>query len=199
MIKLVLGDVTNRVTNDHGVIIHCCNDIGVMGSGVALAIKSKWFNVGRAYSNWFKNGEKLKQVIYQDVSPQLGNIQLVEGDTNTIICNLIGQKGIGFQKIGSVSLAPVRLEALYEGFLKVRNWLENQPENGRFSLHLPKLGSDLAGGKFYQVFKQYNRVFGSFKLDTYFYAFSEKDYHEMFAIINNNKSEIYEPLWTTKL
>ncbi len=53
-LRIVEGDVTNpqRTTeNEIVVIVHCCNNHGVMGLGVALALKKKWPEVEEKYLN----------------------------------------------------------------------------------------------------------------------------------------------------
>lgn len=47
-IKTILKDIT---TVTRGIIIHGCNAQGVMGSGVALALKNKWPEIFGPYQN----------------------------------------------------------------------------------------------------------------------------------------------------
>lgn len=48
MIEFIKGDITKETS---GLIIHGCNARGVMGSGVALAIKNKWPEAYEAYKH----------------------------------------------------------------------------------------------------------------------------------------------------
>jgi len=40
-ILYIKGDVTAPIGDDNKLIIHCCNDIGAMGAGVAVALYRK--------------------------------------------------------------------------------------------------------------------------------------------------------------
>jgi hypothetical protein len=48
MIEFIKGDITKET---RGLILHGCNAKGVMGSGVALAIKNKWPAAYEAYKH----------------------------------------------------------------------------------------------------------------------------------------------------
>ena len=62
----VKGDVCDLQRNDDNeiaVIPHCCNTLGVMGAGVALALRNKWPIVYDVYKRMEKeshNGLKYK-------------------------------------------------------------------------------------------------------------------------------------------
>ena len=128
-IKYINGDVRCPSQNGYKLIIHCCNDIGAMGAGVALSIAKKWPIVKQAYRNWHKD---------QPQSFKLGEIQRVPVEEDISVVNMIGQHGIGFKD----GKPPIRYEAIRECLKKVCNICKKF----NCSVHAPKFGSDLAGG-----------------------------------------------------
>jgi hypothetical protein len=174
MIEIKQGDITNPIWPEtNHVIIHSCNDSNAMGSGVALALLKKWPEVKARYHTW------------ANTSPhtfKLGSIQFVQVEPAIEVVNLIGQKSTGmlrFENLG-VELPPVRYEALYEGFLRVRSELKSRYKVGNkwteYTLHLPLISHGLAMGDFREVFKLYMKAFEGTDSRTCFYAYSDADY-----------------------
>ena len=83
-ILYINGDVREPIGEGNKLIIHCCNDIGKMGAGVAMAISRKWTEVRRQYKQWHMGNKGFK----------LGNIQFVKVESDIVVCNMIGQHGI---------------------------------------------------------------------------------------------------------
>lgn len=122
------------------IIPHCCNDIGVMGAGVALALKKKWGAVEYYYQRMaqsYPNGHK----------DCLGKVSLANPDTetyNVIVANMIAQRGV----VSADNPKPIKYAALVKcmeelvDLLGVIDLKDKKPV-----LHCPKFGSDLAGGK----------------------------------------------------
>lgn len=198
MIEICKGNVLEPVWPDtNRLIIHCCNDLGLMGAGVALQIRKKWPVVYAAYDYWCNGNilsvEDSKKVKFfdNDRSFTLGNIQIVKVDQGVYVCNLIGQKGISVQHIGRFTMPPVRYEALYEGFLKAREWVKSKYRpsyaNTEWTFHLPMLGSNLAGGDFNTVFKMYCEAFKNTNSRSMFYALHDEDFNLLKKIYENNK------------
>lgn len=130
MIEYYSGDVRNFPRDKSIVIIpHCCNDLGIMGAGVARAILDMWPNV---YDK------------YKVSSLDLGSVNCVEVDSDngkTIVANMIGQHGVGIDEKGN---PPVRYHALCLAMHKVAESVKNSGNN--FEIHCPVFGCDLAGG-----------------------------------------------------
>ena len=134
LIKRVSGDVRVPIGNGNKIIIHCCNDIGVMGAGVAAAIAQKWAIVKIQYKQWHRSNKGFK----------LGNVQYVKVEDDIVVCNMIGQKGI--RSRGNVS--PIRYGAIKKCLEKVK---EAALKNNA-SVHCPYLmGCGLAGGDWKKV------------------------------------------------
>lgn len=128
MIKYKKGNLLD-VTGE--VIIHGCNAQGVMGSGVALAVKEKYpeaFEEYRKYCN-----EDVFQTAWR-----LGDIvEYHHDDTNTTILNAITQDFYGRSQVKYVSY-----DAMNSVFIQVaRDFHKDAPIN------FPKIGAGLGGGE----------------------------------------------------
>lgn len=66
--EYIQGDITNETS---GLIIHGVNCQGRMGSGVALAIKTKWPVIYDAYMNHEQGRKALGQVQYVEINDGL--------------------------------------------------------------------------------------------------------------------------------
>lgn len=146
LLNYVVGDITAiKPKNEKKVLIlHCVNNINVMGSGVAYALSKKWPKVKNAYHIW-ANGNEL----YQETSGpfRLGEVQFVEVEDDIVVGNLVGQEGVG---MGEDGVPPVRYGALDYGF---ENALDYCFANNINEIALPKLGAGLAGGDWMTIEK----------------------------------------------
>lgn len=151
-ISYINGDVLKIDAKGRRFLCHCCNDIGVMGAGVALAISKKWPIVKSEYLKWYKDGiEGLPfelgnfQIVSVDsVEPQPINESAINGRVFTYVVNLIGQEGIGVKN----GKTPIRYNALRNGFLELSKIIVNSPN---CSVHMPRIGCGLAGGRWEEV------------------------------------------------
>lgn len=129
-IKYLKGDATRPEGNGNKIIVHICNDIGGWGKGFVMAISNRWQEPERQYRDWFKSKTNF----------ELGEIQFVKVEENLWIANMIAQHKINKDQNGN---APIRYEALREGLNKVVEFaLSNNA-----SVHMPRIGCGLAGGK----------------------------------------------------
>lgn len=132
MIYNVIKDVT---LVQKGVIAHGCNCLGVMGAGVALAIRHTWPKAYSQYVNLVRQ--------YADSSELLGMVQIVqvgdhEGFDNLYVANCLTQEACGndgkvYADIGAITEALGNVIAFAE--------TKNLP------LYLPKIGCGLGGLK----------------------------------------------------
>ena len=158
MIKITKGDVLESKVDGKKVIVQSCNDLGIMGSGIAKSILDKW---------------------------PVGEIQFVLVEKDILICNIIGQKGLGFEEIDGVKLPAVRYFAIFEALLRLRakisKWSANDKKGenynpvGKVSIHMPLIGAGLALGTINQTYQTIWDVFGTSDYDCYIYAFSHDD------------------------
>jgi O-acetyl-ADP-ribose deacetylase (regulator of RNase III) len=154
--KQIVGDVTEPIGKGNKIICHCTNNIFVMGSGVALALKRKWPKVYSDYKEW------------RNANPQLGDVQFVKVDKNIAVANILGQEGIGFKD----GVAPVRYEAMEKGLKKIA---ETAKKYGA-SVHLPfKIASDRAGGEWVKIEEMIKRNLCENDIEVVIYEFNKVD------------------------
>lgn len=134
-LTFVKGDVTNPGLNRNTIIVHCCNDRGVMGAGVALALRKKWPQVYSDYTSWFDCGRTPTHMSWQSSKvPHLGEIQVVDIDPQHSgldgniskyylgVCNIIGQRDT---QPNSDGLSPVRYFAITSGLAKLGRFIKS--------------------------------------------------------------------------
>lgn len=139
-----VGDATQPVGEGTKIITHCCNNVGAWGAGFVLAISRRWPEPEVQYKSLFPG--------FKDdytPTPELGFVQYVPVEDDTLVANIIGQVMGGPH--------PVRYDALYEGLSKVHRHM--QIHSDPISLHMPRMGSALAGGSWDVVEAIVNEVF----------------------------------------
>ena len=148
MIQYVKGDATapNMDAEGEHVIVHCCNNIGGWGSGFVLALNKRWAAPQRAYRS-------------MDAYP-LGAIQLVKVAPRLSVCNLIGQVGVGRRPDGS---PPVDYAAIRTGLVALRSTFHDKT----VSVHMPRMGAGLAGGKWETIEAIVNEVLEGYPVTVY--------------------------------
>lgn len=135
-IKYVVSDVrtyTDEQSENKTILIpHCCNDLAVMGAGVALALRNKWPQV-------FTDYEKMEQT--------LGNVGFVPvefdefDDPTKYVVNMIGQHGVKSKN----NTKPVSYTALMDAMRNVFQYLYGYKITDPV-IHAPLFGAALAGG-----------------------------------------------------
>ena len=136
-IDYVVGDATQPVGEGPKLVVHVCNDVGAWGRGFVLALSKRWPVTEQRYRAWH-SGEDAKPFA-------LGEVQFVQVANALWVANLIGQRGI--RTIGGIP--PVRYEAVRKG---LRN-IAAEAERLGASVHMPRIGCGLAGGKWEVVGK----------------------------------------------
>lgn len=129
MIKYLKGDATSPQAKGPKVIAHICNDRGGWGKGFVLAVSKRWDEPEQYYRRWYYSREEFG----------LGKIQVVEVQPNLWVANMIAQAGY---KTGSKG-PPIRYEALRECLVQ----LEQEAVDRKASIHMPRIGCGLAGGR----------------------------------------------------
>ncbi len=131
-IRYVVGDATNPLAKGPKIIAHICNDIGKWGKGFVMAVSTKWPSVRMAYLDWYqKPAFGLGRVLYVRVRPDI------------IVANMVAQAGI---RTGSKG-PPIRYDALDVCLAD----LAGTRAAGVASVHMPRIGCGLAGGKWEKV------------------------------------------------
>lgn len=109
-----------------GIIVHGCNARGVMGSGVALAVKQRYPAAYLAYMRQCESPKKLGSISY--VSPSDG----------LFIVNAITQESFGRD-----GRRYVNYEAVSDAFACVRKLATM---HDALDIHFPLIGAGLGGG-----------------------------------------------------
>lgn len=125
------GDATAPQGKGVKLIAHVCNDLGGWGKGFVLAVSRRWPEPEAAYRRWHRERAG------NDFG--LGAVQFVQVGRYLWVANMVGQRGI---RTGSKGV-PVRYEAMDTALESVA---ERAVELGA-SVHMPRIGCGLAGGK----------------------------------------------------
>jgi len=140
-LSTIKGDVTNPQGEGYIIIPHVCNDLGIIGAGVAKALKDKWSDVFTVYAgaiNSLKKEERLGTCSFVDVETKENKIIKV--------ANMVAQNDLRSQD----NSKPLKYRALVkcmELVLEEAFCYEKVFEKGQIaSIHAPKFGSFLAQG-----------------------------------------------------
>ncbi|MEU6763080.1 macro domain-containing protein [Streptomyces sp. NPDC046853] len=134
-ISYVRGDATAPFGKGVKLIAHVCNDLGGWGKGFVVAVSRRWPEPEAAYRRWHRERAK------NDFG--LGAVQFVEVDQYIWVANMIGQHGM---RTGSKGV-PVRYEAIDTALAA----LADKAVELEASVHMPRIGCGLAGGKWSRV------------------------------------------------
>lgn len=147
MIQYITKDVT---TVTRGIICSQVNCQGVMGSGVALAIRNRWPEVFDEYYGMF---EQYKKYPWQ----QLGQAQIVECfPENVYVTNLFGQYDFGIS-----GQRYTEYGSLLSAFEDLNTWLY-QNDLRTEDIYIPyKLGCDRGGGDWNIVSQMIKDIFNT--------------------------------------
>lgn len=154
-IQYIKGDATVPQAKGITIIAHICNDIGGWGKGFVLAVSKRWEAPEKEYRNWHRFRSKNNFA--------LGETQLIQVEKYIYVANMIGQKGI---KTGSNDI-PVRYEAI-EKCLKT---LANEALTLNASVHMPRIGCGLAGGKWTEIEPIIERTLLNKNVEVFIYDF----------------------------
>jgi len=160
MIEYLVGDATHPNGPDVKIIAHVVNDIGRWGRGFVLSVTKRYPVAEHAYREWSK-GEG------EHPSPfALGETQLVHVGDGIHVANMVGQHDV--MTVNGVP--PIRYDALESCLTKLRIFAKLLDA----SVHMPRIGCGLAGGKWSEVEAIVNRVLAH-DVRTVVYDFDTKD------------------------
>ncbi|MFI9545198.1 macro domain-containing protein [Streptomyces sp. NPDC052016] len=134
-ITYVRGDATAPSVKGVKVIAHVCDDIGGWGKGFVLALSRRWPEPEAAYRAWHRRRAS------NDFG--LGAVQLVQVEPYVWVANMVAQRGV---RTGSKGV-PVRYEAIDAALAR----LAGEAAELDASVHMPRIGCGLAGGKWSRV------------------------------------------------
>lgn len=128
-IKYVIGDATAPEGEGGKIIIHCCNDIGAWGAGFVMALSRKW---------------KEPQEVFIKHNDSLGHVNYARVEDDIVVANMVGQRSTVLDDIGR---PPIRYGAIELCLEQVAH----KAKRLGYSVHAPRFGSDLAGGKWDKI------------------------------------------------
>jgi O-acetyl-ADP-ribose deacetylase (regulator of RNase III) len=131
-IQYITGDATAPIGKGNKIIAHVCNDVGAWGAGFVLAISKRWPQPRAEYMK-DKTAQSLK----------LGTVSLVRVERTVWVANMVAQRDIRWRD----GVPPIRYDALLE-CLKQLGFHAHQLNA---TIHMPRIGCGLAGGKWERV------------------------------------------------
>ena len=135
-LNYIKGDATKPIGAGNRIITHCCNDRGFWNAGFVKALSSRWSEPERAYRRWVAGNGRIPFA--------LGNVQFVKVATGLCVANIIGQAGIANRR---QTVPPIRYDAIRKGLMAVRDLALTY----NASIHMPRMGAHLAGGRWEQI------------------------------------------------
>jgi O-acetyl-ADP-ribose deacetylase (regulator of RNase III) len=155
-IHYLQGDATSPQAKGNKIIAHICNDLGGWGRGFVLAVSRRWKEPEAAYRAWHRNRT--------DNDFGLGAVQFVPVEPDIWIANMIAQRGM---RTGSEG-PPIRYEAVDECLRKLSNFALEQAG----SVHMPRIGCGLAGGRWERIEPLIEGALSSRGIAVFVYDFS---------------------------
>ena len=160
MIHYLVGDATDPQVGGNKIIAHVCNDVGGWGRGFVLSLSKRWPEPEHRY----RNGQELTLGTVLFVSVSHGSWLF---DGTTYVANMIGQHGVRHADDGT---PPIRYDAIEACLARVRTFIE---QIGSASVHMPRIGCGLAGGKWSVIEPIIERTLHG--VDVYVYDFDTGD------------------------
>lgn len=147
MLKYVKGDATNPQDEGIKVIAHINNDIGGWGRGFVVALSKRWKLPETEYRQWHSAQVRFGATPFGPF--KLGAVQFVKVERDIFIANMVGQHGMYNDDNGN---PPIRYDAVRECLKKVCEFAKEH----KASIHSPRFGAGLAGGKWEEIEKIIN-------------------------------------------
>ena len=148
-IKYVVGDATHPIGKGGKIICHIVNDENQWGAGFVLALSKRWKAPEEDYRFLFDT---------PSVSPELkalGSVRMIpveyEYDNTIAVANIIGQSGVNYPWRRD---APIRYDAVRTALTEVNQYAVGLES----TLHMPRMGCGLGGGKWEEIEKIINEV-----------------------------------------
>ena len=134
-LNVIKGDATSPQAKGRKVIAHVCNDLGGWGKGFVVAVSRRWPTPEKDFRAWHRGRAG------NDFG--LGATRLVQVSVDIWVANMVGQRGI---RTGSGG-PPIR----YEAVERCLATLGDEALALGASVHMPRIGCGLAGGKWSKI------------------------------------------------
>lgn len=152
-IHYMKGDATLPIGDRNKIIAHVCNDIGAWGAGFVMAISNRWKTPEKKYKEWY----------YSKHNFSLGHLQYVQVEKDIVVANMIAQHGLR----SKTNPIPIKYDAL-ETCLSI---LVKICKENYATVHMPKIGCGLAGGKWEIVEKIIHKTLIENDIDVFVYEY----------------------------
>jgi len=157
--------------NEIAIIPHCCNNgrgdgVGVMGAGVALALRKKWNQVYEIY-------KRMEKEFPNGLKNRLGENCYAYAEEDIVVVNMIGQDGV----VSTDNPKPVKYWALMKCMEGIRDglilYIETSPKyNGKKPvIHTCQFGCGLAQGNWDFILELIREQWLSHGIDVVIYKF----------------------------
>src|SRR5580704_13174206 len=131
-IRHVVGDATQPIGGGNKIVAHICNDMGAWGAGFVLAVSKRWPIAREAYI-----AQKQAHGLV------LGTVGMVKVEDAIWVANMVAQHGIRAHN----NMPPIRYEALRKCLVGVAA----HAREFQATVHMPRIGCGLAGGRWKMV------------------------------------------------
>jgi hypothetical protein len=132
MIYFLVGDAAKPAVGGHQLLVHVVNDRGGWGRGFVQALSHDYAGVEKFYRDWFRRGS------FEDVPFELGNVQFCTLTNAITLANMLAQDGYK----SATNPRPLDHTALDKCLVQVAAWTTKNEA----TLHMPRIGTGLAGG-----------------------------------------------------
>lgn len=160
MINYLTGDATEPIeVEGRKVIAHIVNNQDAWGKGFALALGTKYPKA----KNEYHRGIIIPNSHYQERRKlQLDDVQLVRINEELLIANMCAQNGLK----SYMNPVPLNYVSLLNCLRKLRIICII---TGIKSIHMPRIGSGLAGGNWFNISTMIDNVFETADIKVYVY------------------------------
>ena len=145
----VKGDATLPIRsgnpNELRVIIHICNDINKWGKGFVISLSNRYYMAKEVYHQSIPLNQILGSISSVLVSDSEDKNDINGG--KILIVNMIAQHGIAAR----YGIPPIRYDALEQCLNNLMLLLYEKYREYTISVHMPRIGCGLAGGKWLEV------------------------------------------------
>jgi O-acetyl-ADP-ribose deacetylase (regulator of RNase III) len=141
----IKGDATVPQAKGVKIIAHVCNDRGRWGKGFVMALSARWPAPEEAYRAWYRDRAE------NDFG--LGAVQFVQVEPLLWVANMVAQHGLTAGSEGP----PIRYEAVEACLAK----LAHKARELGASVHMPRIGCGLAGGRWELIEPILERTLGA--------------------------------------
>lgn len=143
-IRYITGDATEPVGDGHKIICHVVNDVGKWGKGFVLALSDRWPNVRDDYLKWYNDRDKPMSQPFWGGTVRLVNVS-GDSDSSIYVAHMLAQTGIrDWQKPDETLLQ-------YNYLAQCLGTVAEYAASIGASIHMPKIGSGLAGGDWNRI------------------------------------------------